>query len=131
MPRKKRKINKHRGTRTCGRGKKGSRRKSSGKGMAGAHKHKWTWIIKNKPDHFGSESMKPIKKKMKAINIDYINELALTRKMKEIDVASIGYEKVLGRGKLSTPIKVVAKAFTAAAKEKIEKAGGEAIIKGS
>lgn len=37
--------------------------------------------------------------------------------------------KILGRGELSKPVKVVADAFSAAAKEIITKAGGEAIIR--
>ncbi len=37
--------------------------------------------------------------------------------------------KVLGRGKLNKPVKVVADAFSASAKEIITKAGGEAILR--
>lgn len=42
-----------------------------------------------------------------------------------------GLIKILGTGELSRPVKVVADAFSETAKEKIKKAGGEAIIRES
>lgn len=127
MPQKNRKIRtKFRGTRNCGRGKKGSRKRDGGRGMAGSHKHKLTWVLKYDPDHFGANSMTS-KPKLKTVNVDYLNELAVTKSKDEIDVISLGFQKVLGRGKVTKAIIVKAKAFTASAKEKIEKAGGQAL----
>ncbi len=40
----------------------------------------------------------------------------------------LGKMKVLGRGKLSRPVAVSAKAFSASARAKIEEAGGEVVI---
>jgi large subunit ribosomal protein L15 len=39
--------------------------------------------------------------------------------------------KILGRGEISTPKKIRAHKFSQSARQKIEKAGGEAIIIGS
>ena len=46
----------------------------------------------------------------------------------ELDMNKIGYEKVLGSGKLHAKIKITAKSFSANAVEKIKAAGGEAVI---
>lgn len=127
MPQKARKIRKaHRGTRSCGRGRKGSRKRSSGRGLAGSGKHKLSWIQKYKPGHFGAESMKG-KKKPKAINVGYLNEWAVTNSKDEVNALSLGFQKVLGRGEVTKAITVKAKVFTASAKEKIESAGGKAL----
>jgi len=52
MPSRTRKL---RGSRTHGRGKKHGRGAGGrgGTGMAGLHKHKFKWMIKYAPDHFG------------------------------------------------------------------------------
>ncbi len=127
MPLKERKIRtKKRGTRNCGRGRKGSRKKGGGRGLAGSNKHKLSWIIKNMPDHFGHESMTG-KPKLKGVNVGYLNELAVTKSQDEINAISLGFQKVLGRGTVTKPITIKAKAFTASAKEKIEAAGGKAL----
>ncbi len=128
MPQKIRKIRKaHRGTRNCGRGKKGSRKRDGGRGLAGSNKHKLSWIIKNDPGHFGAEPMKG-SKKPKAVNIGYLNEWALTNGKDEVNALGLGFQKVLGRGEVTKAITVKAKAFTASAKEKIEAAGGKALM---
>ena len=81
MPLKERKIrSQHRGTRNCGRGKKGSRKKGGGRGLAGSNKHKFSWITKYMPDHFGHEKMKGAKKP-KSMNVGYLNEFALTKEI--------------------------------------------------
>ncbi len=127
MSLKERKIRtKHRGTRNCGRGRKGSRKKGGGRGLAGSNKHMLSWIQKYLPDHFGHESMSG-KKQLKAVNIGYLNEWAVTNDKSEVDARSFGFQKVLGRGEVNKAITVKAKVFTASAKEKIEKAGGKAL----
>ena len=44
-----------------------------------------------------------------------------------INLKTLGYDKVLGVGKLTHKIKVTAKAFSKSAEEKLKSAGGEAI----
>src|SRR5437870_12403368 len=48
-----------RGSRTHGRGKKHGRGAGGrgGTGMAGLHKHKFKWMIKYEPDHFGRHGL--------------------------------------------------------------------------
>ena len=126
MPQKKRKIGKQLGTRNAGRGRKGSRKKGGGRGLAGSNKHKFSWIVKNKPGHFGADSMTGAKKP-KSVNVGYLNEFAVTNAKDELNAASLGFGKVLGRGDVTKAITIKAKLFTAKAKEKIEAAGGQAV----
>lgn len=131
MATKNRKIRKMRGTRTVGKGKKGSRRKSGGKGMAGSQKHKYTWVLRYTPDWFGKRGMPraALKPKPKSVNVGYLSEYAEKHDLKEIDVTQLGFEKVLGGGKISKPITIKAKKFTKKALEKIKEAGGKAVEK--
>ncbi len=125
MALKNRKIRKkHRGTRNCGRGKKGSRRKGGGKGLAGSAKHKKLKIIKEMPDHFGKHGMGMKKEKIKYITLAKVIEIAEKIGKDEIDLTKLGYNKLLGKGEISKPLKIKVKYVTNSAKEKIEKAGG-------
>ena len=127
MPIKDRKLHRQRGTNTCGRGKKGSRRKGGGRGMAGSKKHKKSWVLKYMPDHIGSDSMKSLQKKPKPVNIGYLNDYALMHDLKEVDPRKLGFEKVLGGGKVTFPIALKAAIVTEKAKAKVEAAGGKII----
>lgn len=49
----------------------------------------------------------------------------------EINLADLGYDKTLGGGKLRLPLVVKAYSFAARAKDKIESAGGEAVLLGT
>tara|TARA_Y100000991_G_scaffold212563_2_gene196895 strand:+ start:173 stop:625 length:453 start_codon:yes stop_codon:yes gene_type:complete len=78
------------------------------------------------------------RKEYKGINIDTIQNLAESKKIKK----SISIEefiifrlagkndlvKILGRGKIETALKISAHKFTASAKKAIQDAGGEAIL---
>jgi large subunit ribosomal protein L15 len=59
------------------------------------------------------------KKVKKEINIEQFVELRLAHKDDLV--------KILGRGKLESPIKITAHKFSASAKAAIEAAGGEAV----
>jgi large subunit ribosomal protein L15 len=145
--RKEKKSRKLRGrTRTMGWGRVGQHRKSGSRGGFGAvgfHKHKWIWVIKYAPNWYGKHgfvSVQQIKKyrKMKVINVGELDELAKTMLMKNIaikegdliviDTIQMGYDKVLGEGKVTLPLKVIAKEVTETAKKKIEEAGGTVVI---
>jgi large subunit ribosomal protein L15 len=142
--RRKKKFRKFRGHRSYG---KGSHKKArgggsrGGRGLAGLHKHKWSYTVKYAPDHFGKRGFKRIvKKEIKSINLkelDKIAEKLLEEKIVsmedgkiKIDVGKIGYEKVLGLGKISKPLIIEAKYFSKSAIKKIEEAGGKAIKHG-
>ena len=131
MALKNRKIRrKHRGDRTNGRGKKGSRQKghAGGRGNAGSFRHKKMWFIKNMPGYFGRRGMPTGKReKVRYITLSWINEYAKKNNVKEIDVTEFGYNRVLGRGNIEVPITIKAKSFSNRALEKIESAGGKAV----
>ena len=143
MIRTKRKINKQRGSRSNGGGCTKKRRgagNKGGKGKAGMGKQHWTWTVIHDPDHFGKHGLKrPQKmiKKISAVNLIYLEEQAenliakgLASKEGDvivIDVTDLGYDKVLGKGKITKTFKISAPQFSASAIEKIEEVGGEAI----
>jgi large subunit ribosomal protein L15 len=132
-----------RGSRSIGGGCSKKRRGAGhkgGKGKAGMGKHHWTWTVKNDPNHFGKYGFKRPQKminKVNPVNLGYLNDnseklLANGIATKEgdiiiIDVTDLGYDKVLGKGKLSKPLKIKSPMFSASAEDKIQEAGGEAI----
>jgi len=78
----------------------------------------------------------PNRKEFKGVNLDELQKFADSHSVKEINLDNLREKglvskndlvKVLGRGELSVGLKVTAHAFSASAKESIEKAGGEAI----
>ncbi len=110
--------------------------------MSGGHKHKWSYLIRYSPDYFGNHGfIRPtaVRSSVKAINIGELDErldglldLGLARRDGErffIDVAKLGFDKVLGSGQVKHPLDVKAKSFVGSAKRKIEEAGGKAIAR--
>ena len=139
MPHKLRKVRKKRGSRTHGYGQVGQHRKGT-KGKAGLHKHRWTYIIKHDPHYFekrGFTSQKAISRKTNVINVGELGELAdklaaekkLERKQKKIflDLDKLGYNKLLGTGKITRPILVKVAAHSEAAGKKLEEADGQVL----
>lgn len=123
------KTEKKRGTRTLGRGTmkkwrgKGHR---GGKGYAGSKKHRKSWILRYEREHLGKRGfISKTSKSVKAINLRDLETLAGDKK--EIVLADLGYDKILGSGNVTKKLVVKAKAFSRIAKEKIEKAGGKAV----
>jgi|SRR3989344_322712 len=109
-----------------------------GAGMAGTGKkagQKKTFIQRYFPDYFGKEGMKA-GKKLDVINLDYINqnlaglfEKGIAKKTgKGIELDLQGY-KILGDGELKEKLIIKADAASQQAKEKVEKTGGEVILK--
>ncbi|MEM3401907.1 MAG: uL15 family ribosomal protein [Candidatus Hadarchaeales archaeon] len=140
--RRRRKVVKKRGSRTHGRGCAKRGRKSGekgGTGMSGGHKHKWSYVIRYMPDYFGKHGFKmhPVTREAPTMNVGEIEERleeliaqgVASREGEKIrvDLGKLGISKVLGGGRVTKPIEVVAGEFSALAKEKLEKAGGRAI----
>jgi large subunit ribosomal protein L15 len=108
-----------------------------GRGNAGLHKHKWTWTVKFDPDHFGRFVNKRFNPRPKTVNVDYLDkkaEIFLKDKFAEkvgdkikINVIKLGYDKVLGGGKVTQPLIVEARLFSKLAEQKLVKAGGKAV----
>jgi len=127
------KSRKMRGKKTHGYGsKKKHRGKGSrgGKGYAGSHKHKWTYILKYEPDHFGKHGFVSKKKKERVINVGelekLVNKLGLNTQ-EVIDLEALGYTKLLGSGSIDIPLKIKVRSYSQRAAEKIGSAGGEII----
>lgn len=99
-----------------------------GRGKAGLHKHKWSYTVKYEPEHFGKKGFRSLRKKGRGINLCELERMAKKSGENVIDVVKLGYEKVLGFGKITVPVKVMAKKFTRKAREKIENAGGEVVV---
>ncbi len=124
MRRHRKKIYRMRGKRTHGGGASKNRR---GKGSRMTHKRTFgtniAHVRKYEPWRINKKGFSSLKKKGRAINLDEINLLA----DKDVDVVALGYSKVLGGGSLTKPLKIKAHLFSKKAKEKIQKAGGEAV----
>jgi large subunit ribosomal protein L15 len=129
---KRKKAVRMRGSKTHGYGSKKKHRgggSKGGKGQAGALKHKKTFFKrwgKAKQPRFKSLEHKGVRVKEKSINLRDL--LTLAEGKEEINAADFGYGKVLSGGVLQRPVTIKAKKFSERAKEKIEAAGGKAVI---
>ena len=70
-----------------------------------------------------------VKKKTKKINLDDLNRLIETGKIKEgmVDLGKLGYNKLLGSGKIKARLQIKVDSFSKKAEEKIKEAGGEIV----
>jgi large subunit ribosomal protein L15 len=138
--RRERKIRRQRGSRLYGWGQVGQHRKSGargGFGKAGLHKHKWSWVVKYDSDQFGKEGfVRPtaVTHEVKVINVGALASLIHGKDLQKddkgrfiLDLYTLGYEKVLGSGKIGSSIVVKAPHITELAKKKISDAGGEVV----
>lgn len=130
------KVRRMRGSKTHGWGSKKKHRgggSQGGKGRSGMMKHKKSWMIANEPQHFGRSGFKmptEAKTTMAAITLRDLDAIARAEGKKEIDVAGLGFQKVLGTGRLTRPLTVKAKVIVERAKKKIAEAGGTAVETG-
>lgn len=105
---------------------------------AGRHKHTWSYVLRYEPDYFGKDgftSPKSLRQKIKVINVGVVDEFAeklSTKKESEkffIDLESLGYTKLLGKGKVTKPMLLKVASFSKSAAEKINEAGGQILLK--
>lgn len=131
--RKKKKFRKYRGKRTYGYGSHKKHRgggSRGGRGKAGGHKHKWSYVVKYEPERFGKRGFKrplAVKRKIRAININQLVKIAEREGKSIINLKELGYNKLLGTGKISKPLTVEVESFSKTAAQKLEKAGGKII----
>ncbi len=140
MAHKDRKIQTKRGTRSCGYGNTQKHRGAGsrgGRGMAGSNKQKWSYVSKYMPDHFGRVGFKrPLKMlhEDKTINIGDIDRMVndgsiqSTDKKYIIDLTVMGYDKLLGSGKVTHPLEIKVSKSSKSAIEKIQGAGGKVVV---
>jgi len=125
---RKKKTKKMRGRRTFGHGSQKKRRgkgSKGGKGFAGSLKHKKIKIMKEHPGHIGKKGfVRKNKKEIDEITLKRIDEIA--KKTGKNKLSFPNY-RVLGTGKLTSPVEIEATYFTKNAKKKIEEIGGKFI----
>ncbi len=122
--RKEKKNRKYLGSRRWGVGNiKNARGKGDrgGVGNAGARKHKFTWMTAKAPELIRTVGFKPWRpRKLKEITLKRISAM-------QGDAVELKGYKVLSNGELGRAITIKADRFSETAKEKIKKAGGEAV----
>lgn len=139
-----RRSQKFRGYRTHGRGMKAGRGGGmhGGRGNAGLHKHKYLYMVKYDPDHFGRHGFKRhthIQDEGNTINLADIEkhlqqyiESGKAKKEKEVitlNLQEMGYGKLLGKGTITKPINIIVQKASAKAMERVKEAGGTVEIK--
>jgi|SRR3989344_2864393 len=127
---KRKKSGKLRGFRTHGFAGKKHKGKGNvgGKGMSGTGKRadqKKTLVLNYPEPYFGKRRILGGRKKKKNLQINIDDIVKNLKDKKELKLKDY---KILGRGEIKQAIVVKAKAFSKQAKEKIEKAGGKAIV---
>jgi large subunit ribosomal protein L15 len=141
MAQKDRKIQRMRGTRNCGWGNTQKHRGAGsrgGRGMAGSKKQKWSYVSKYMPDHFGRVGFKmPLKMihedtkvnvGMLDTNLDRLvrdGKAILSGKKYAIDLEAMGYDKLLGTGKVKHVLEIKVARSSKSAMEKVAGAGGK------
>jgi large subunit ribosomal protein L15 len=140
MAHKHRKVHSQRGKRTSGWGGAQKHRGAGsrgGRGKAGTLKHKQINTIKQGVV-FGKVGFKrhpSLISKAKTINVSdlerNLDQWVSQDKAKKsgtsysVDLTSLGYDKLLGSGKISKKVEITVDSFSNSAKEKIENAGGK------
>jgi large subunit ribosomal protein L15 len=109
-----------------------------GKGRAGGRKHFWIRTVKYEPDRYKSVGFKPpssLRPRVATINIGDLENLARNILGMEVsgvdamdlDLDELGFEKLLGNGKIRVPLTVKISEYSSRALEKIEAAGGHIV----
>jgi len=138
MPHSKRYTRKRRGYRFAGWGQVGQHRDSGsrgGFGKAGLGKHHWIYTLKHDREYFGKHGFKlnrPIPITLNIIDIPPLMKYVENTEDKNqtLNLKNLGYEKLLGKGKLESNLKITIIINKASKKaiEKIEAAGGSLSI---
>ena len=138
MPHRLRKVRKQRGSRTHGWGQVGQHRgigMRGGHGKAGRKKHKWTYVVKHDPNYFGKHGFqrswvnRPTTMNVGELDTQ-IEELVAREEIRKedavyhINLEGLGIRKLLGAGRVTKPLKITVKSWSATAAQKIEGAGG-------
>lgn len=132
--RKKRGWNHSLGKRHRGAGSRGGRGKAGRGKKSSAHRFQ-KFLKEIGPLGRRGIKGKPLPKKIRAINIGVINEIAeglvskkLAKKEKQgimLNLKDLGYDKLLGSGNVTNKFIIQCKFFSERAKKKVEAAGGQ------
>ncbi len=124
-------TNKFRGrSRYHGRGKKAGRGAGmrGGRGNAGINKHRLMTRLKYMPGHWGMHGFnrRPSLRKVNvSINLIQVSQIA---EGDSIDLGEMGYDKLLGSGRIDRALEITVASASARAIEKVEAAGGSVIL---
>ena len=96
--------------------------------MAGLHKHKWSYMLKYAPDHFGSNKWHPPHPATtdRWVNVYELEKTAAPESV--VDLGAMGYDKLLGQGTVSKALTVKVPRASASAIEKVKAAGGNVTV---
>ncbi|WP_415281806.1 uL15 family ribosomal protein [Candidatus Nitrososphaera sp. FF02] len=133
-----RKSRRQRGSRYCGWGQVGQHRQAGsrgGIGGAGKHKHFWIRTVIEEPDHFGHDPFNSFNRNIVGqwINVRDLDAVfakygkADDKGKVVLDLTALGYDKLLGGGKISGAYTIKVGKVSEGAKAKIVAAGGEVI----
>jgi large subunit ribosomal protein L15 len=133
-----RKSRRQRGSRYCGWGQVGQHRQAGsrgGIGGAGKHKHFWIRTVIEEPDHFGHDPFNSFNRNVvnRWLNVRDLDAVFARHGKAEpsgkvvLDLTSLGYDKLLGGGKVGGAFAVKVAKASESAKQKITAAGGEVI----
>ncbi len=133
-----RKSRRQRGSRYCGWGQVGQHRQAGGRGGiggAGKHKHFWIRTVIEEPDHFGHDPFNSFNRNVvnRWLNIRDLDSVFTKHGKADesgkvvLDLNVLGYDKLLGGGKISGAYTIKVAKISENAKAKIEAAGGEVI----
>ena len=120
-------TNKFRGrSRYHGRGKKAGRGAGlrGGRGNAGINKHRLMTRLKYMPGHWGMHGFNrhpKLRNVNVSINLIQVSQIA---EGDSIDLTEMGYDKLLGSGRIDRALKISVASASARAIEKVEAAGG-------
>jgi large subunit ribosomal protein L15 len=136
-----RKTQRLRGSRTHGYGNAQKHRGAGsrgGRGMAGSKKQKWSYVSKFLPGYFGHRGFKrppSTVKEVRTINLADIEknlESLVAGKHAELkdakyvlDLTAMGYDKLLGSGKVSHAMVIKVDSCSQLAAKKVQEAGGK------
>jgi len=125
------KTKRFRGSMTHGRGKKAGRGAGlrGGRGNAGLCKHKFMYMMKYMPDHYGRHGFKRPQSVIKdnvTINVGQLEERFPGKN--DIDLNKEGFDKLLGGGSLNSKLKIKVNSASEKAIEKIKDKGGAVIL---
>ncbi|MBS3149401.1 uL15 family ribosomal protein [Candidatus Woesearchaeota archaeon] len=139
---KRKKSNRMRAQTTHGWGAKKKHRGSGnrgGVGMAGTGKRadqkKPSILQKYGNSYYGKKGFSSLKKRLKTINLYYINDHAESISLSKenglyvIDLKKLGYNKLLGSGNITKKVKVICESASKNAISKIKEHGGDVVIK--
>lgn len=112
-----------------GKGKKG------GSGMAGLHKHRWVWTLKNDPKHFGVHGFTshhpgisdiPLTLNELSVKLNYLKSNGYATQegdVLKIDLTSAGFTKLLGSGSFKEKSRIIVSKATEKALSKLSSLG--------